>query len=428
MLDALSDFWKPMKKPQQEKLRTELFQIGSAIVFGFVPQASLSGMRLQVSAINTYQFGGEALTSFVLSHERAPGISMIVAESDGEQYLAISRRVSIGERMKMFDAQELENVIEKPSAASLSCKENPEFKGWTVSAYRREIHAMKGVLHTGDFRKASLPTAGGQEFKYTLLASENNEHAVEIEKYPDGRVEIYVTVYRRTSDIGEISHPMRPDLKLASAKPEEKPVVAPAESKPLPSLQASADTPPPVVKPAPIRLQEFSPPPPAEKPEPPAKESAQTPPAAAPVTVQPSLQKEQEKPSMSTAHATLEPSQLSTLAVNGGGAKFPAAADLAKAAPKPSVGMDSEAVECDLKVANKIIDEAIKNEMRLSDVVRRIIELPVAYQEAVQIPVTLSDDDFSLLAIRYGIPASDRNAIKRRIIEDLNSFSGKKAS
>src|SRR5690606_32935874 len=51
--------------------------------------------------------------------------------------------------------------------------------------------------------------------------------------------------------------------------------------------------------------------------------------------------------------------------------------------------VDNDAVECDLRVANKIIDEAIRNEMRLSDVVRRIIELPVADQQAVQIPVTL---------------------------------------
>ena len=41
-----------------------------------------------------------------------------------------------------------------------------------------------------------------------------------------------------------------------------------------------------------------------------------------------------------------------------------------------------------------------------------------------RIPVTLSDEDYALLAIRYGITSSDRNAIKRRILEDLNDFSG----
>lgn len=86
--------------------------------------------------------------------------------------------------------------------------------------------------------------------------------------------------------------------------------------------------------------------------------------------------------------------------------------------------LDNDSIECDLRVANKLIDEAIRNEMRLNDVVRRVIELPVANPESVQIPVTLTDEDYSLLAIRYGIPSNDRNAIKRRIIEELNDFSG----
>src|SRR5690606_27218827 len=52
-----------------------------------------------------------------------------------------------------------------------------------------------------------------------------------------------------------------------------------------------------------------------------------------------------------------------------------------KTVSKNNSVMENDAVECDLRVANKIIDEAIRNEMRLSDVVRRIIELPVSDQE-----------------------------------------------
>ena len=97
-----------------------------------------------------------------------------------------------------------------------------------------------------------------------------------------------------------------------------------------------------------------------------------------------------------------------------------------KTMSKTENSFDSDTIECDLRVANKIIDEAIRNEMRLTDVVRRIIELPVANPESVQIPLTLTDEDYALLAIRYGIAASDRNAIKRRIIADLGDFGGAK--
>lgn len=421
MLDALSDFWKPNKKSSQESLRAEQLQIGSALVFGFVPQGSLSGRRMQISVINTYQFGSESLTSFVLSQDKDPGVSMIVAESEGEQYLAISRRITVSDRIKMFDSKQLEDVMEKPDVSQLTCKENSDFKGWTVTTYRREIQGMKGYVFAGDFRKASLPAPStGQEFKYTLLASESNEHAIEIEKYGDGRIEIYATVYRRVSDIGEVSPPSRPDLKLASSQPEEKPAVIAEKSPSLPFKSA-----------APIKLPELTPSASAPKPEAVSPLTAKPAVSETPVSVPKPAIQEKAMPQPATAENR-------PFSPNGGGAPKLSSVVVQPApeSPKQEVkavsklmnGLDNENVECDLRIANKIIDEAIRNEMRLSDVVRRIIELPVANQESVQIPVTLSDEDYALLAIRYGISSSDRNAIKTRIIDDLNSFSGKKAA
>lgn len=403
MLDAIADFWKPSRKSQnQEKIQPDQMQVGSAIVFGFVPQATLSGRKLEVSAINTYQFGAEALTSFVLTQDENSSVSMIIAESDGEQYLAISRRIVSEDRVKLFEAGTLSDVIEKPDVTQLACKDIPqELKGWLVAGYKRELQGMSGRIFKGDFRKNPLPDMSkSDEFSYTLLVSDNNEHAIEIEKYKDGRIELYATVYRRRSDIGEVSHPnkveaARPDIKLASV----------AEVKP--AALAAAEP----VKVAPIKLQEF------------------VKPAAAPEAVKPvPVMKAEAKTENFTPPKTEEKKTMETTIAAMNGSSKPAAAPTFKQEIKTVTktnGLDSnESVECELRVANKIIDEAIRNEMRLSDVVRRIVELPVAYQEAVQIPITLSDEDYSLLAIRYGISSSDRNAIKTRIIEDLNNFSG----
>ena len=411
MLDALSDFWKPMKKQSQEKLQPEQLQIGSSIGFGFVPQASLNGRRLQISGVNTYQFGEEALTSFVLTPDKDSALSMIVAESEGEQYLAISRRIPINDRMKMFESAELEQVMENEEVTTLPCKDTvADLKGWMVPSYKREIKGLAGRLFKGDFRKTPLPAASqAQDFKYTLLVSENNEHAIEIEKYADGRIELYATVYRRTTDIGEIMSPARPDLKLAS-NVNEAPEAA---SKPVPSVELAA-------KPEPIKLQEFA------KTPLPAPEIAPAKPEPLPVKPEQSVTKpifEEKKPlsfneAAKNGAATVSPTFASVVATQ------PTVKQEVMTVTKTINGMDNEAIECDLRVANKIIDEAIRNEMRLSDVVRRIVELPVAHQEAVHIPVTLSDEDYALLAIRYGISSTDRNSIKKRILEDLNSFSG----
>lgn len=427
MLDALSDFWKPMKKNQQpEKLRPEQLQMGSTLGFGFVPQANLSGRRLTVSAINTYQFGEESLTSFVLSQDTESSVSLIVAESEGEQYLAISRRISIGDRMKLCDAVQLENVAENPDTTNLNCKDNlPDFKGWLAASYKREIMGLAGRLYKGDFRKSVLPSASqGEEFKYTLLVSENNEQAIEIEKYNDGRMEVYATVYRRISDIGEVTHPRdaaRPDLKIASMRPEEAPKVANA---PAPKLVAEPAKPSESKQPEIKKIEPQAPAPETEAHKPEPLKLPEFPEATKLVPPEPKPEYIPE-PKPEPVAIKKENTPMSVTETANGAAKL-ASIHSTVAAPRAASPMDNEAIECDLKVANKIIDEAIRNEMRLSDVVRRVIELPVAHQEAVHIPVTLSDEDYSLLAIRYGISASDRNAIKKRIIEDLNNFSGNK--
>lgn len=466
MLDVIADFWKPVKKaPQAETLKPELLQIGSSMGFGFVPQAMLSGRRLHITAINTYLFGEESLTSFVLSQDKDPSVSMIVAESEGEYYLAISRRISLNDRTKLFDEQELENVMSKQDATRLSARDNiVDYKGWVVPSYKREIQGLKGAIFKGDFRKAALPaTSEGHEFEYTLLVSDSNEHAIEIEKYTDGRVEVYATVYRRMNDIGEIAHPaapepVRPDVKLASGTDT---LSAPSIAAPVMSAT------PKFVEPA---LPEPKAPevkePQAKEPE--IKEPEQKPAeqAAEPVKSEPLVLKELSTTTevipeafKETTFAPAQAEQINPGVFTVNKPVIPAApvaastpepitnevrTDMSTAealkpklyvnttAPEGANGLDTKAkmegdnIECDLRVANKIIDEAIRNEMRLTDIVRRIIELPVAYPESVQIPMTLTESDYSLLAIRYGISASDRNAIKRRIIEDLNDFSGKK--
>jgi len=437
MLDVIADFWKPAKKGSAEKLNPEQLQPGSAIGFGFVPQTLLSGRRLTIGAINTYQFGEETLTSFVLTQQEDAGVSMIVAEAESEQYLAISRRIPPVDRVRLFDNTDLENIISKPDITRLDCTASvPEFKNWVVAAYKREINGMKGRIFKGDFRKTSLPAADqGQEFEYTLLVSDSNEYAIEIEKYGDGRIEVYATIYRRMNDVGEITHPnaesgARPDIKLASRRDQgvplfqemdKTPVVTPAQA---PVIAAEP------AKPQPITLQDFveATVPAPEKIEAPKTDiKTEAKPDVKPTTIKP-----EEKPKMAP-----EPAQETKM--NGASNMSPSEAakptlyvqqaqetykQEIKAVNKPMNNFEADNIECDLRVANKIIDEAIRNEMRLSDVVRRIIELPVANPESVQIPMTLTDEDYALLGIRYGISSSDKNGIKRRIIEDLNDFSG----
>src|SRR5262245_11416748 len=137
MLDVITDFWKPVRKAvTAESLRLSQLQPASRIQFGAMPQALLSEKRVEVSRVNTYQFGAETLTSFVLAQTDQPDVAMIVAEADGEHYLALSRRLSAGERATLFDEDALKAVMEKAEAKTLRTQGiEPGLQGWIVPSY-----------------------------------------------------------------------------------------------------------------------------------------------------------------------------------------------------------------------------------------------------------------------------------------------------
>lgn len=465
MLEAIADFWKPVKKvAPPQKLKLTDMQTGSTVSFGYVPQAALSGRKLTVTAINSYQFGQDVLTSFVLSNEKDVEVSMIIAEAQGEQYLAISRRISPEDRAKLFEDNAINIITGKNEFNKFTCRDNvPELKGWLVNSYKREIQGMKGFLHKADFRNGSTGLHSGVEFQYTLLGSNSNEHAIEIESYDDGHVDVYATIYRRTSDISEVVHVDQSQNKIiptlsspvlsSDAIPETSEETVEEISEAVVSDDKVEQNIESVAEPVKIEVvisEDFSSEEEArehtvhesEISEPmkitklelveltqpvegfPVTESKIEESKKEEETIEPIKNNNEEIESMSISAVTSNEPKISM--VNGQSAVELGYKHEINTVGKAASVMDNESIECELRVANQIIDEAIRNEMRLSDVVRRIIELPVSHQEAVQIPINLADEDYSLLAIRYGIPASDRNAIKLRIIQDLADFSGSK--
>ncbi len=445
MLDAISDFWKPSRRQAdaEETVDVAALKVGASVGFGFMPQQMLSGKRRAVSAINTYQFGEESLTSYVLSEQADHSITMIVADGGSDEpYLAISRRLQFSERMRMFDNAELLALIENADQKRLNVRDaDSEWRQWLVPQYKKEIHGLKGRLVRGDYRTFNTLPADTevQEFTYFFLVSPNNEFAVEVEMYNDSRIELFATVYRRLSDIGEIRDPrdseptlpgLLPQGKDLSQRPEprlvvkESPQPAAAESPKAEPISATGVVKEHVTS-SPLPVAELD-----------AKKLVAPTPVDAVFTMlnpAPVMDKvlgsfpgtpAPARPS-STPHPTTEKKPMTFATFNP---------QLASTALKSEVKTmnghtqeyENDSIECELRAANKIIEEAIRNEMRMSDVIRRVIGLPLAGQESVQIPVLLSEDDYKLLAIRYGISPNDKPTIKTRIIEEVSDFAGAK--
>ena len=420
-VDVITDFWKPARRQRMvEAMRVDDLREGCHITFGVLPQNRISQQQLEITTINTYQFGSELLTSFQLALKGESVASLIIAGSKGDQYLALSRRLNEEEKANLFQSHALQQIIDAPDAPKITVDHHLlSLKGWLVSSYKREIQGLKGRFYEGDYRAAPPMQNEGSEFTYSLLVSDSNEHLIEIEKHEDHRIEVFATIYRRMADVVEVDYPLPGTIAkpvLANAGELSAPAILPPVNHALVVKSVEPDYP---------VFTGF-----VED----ANETEATEAAVSDVqkdtqdiTVNSSILENEESEPMQPVQQNPEnenvqkprfaPSFASSSPAGENKGEIKTMVQSAEIPPA------NEALECELRVANRLIEEAVNNEMRLSDVVRRVIELPLASQESVQIPITLSHDDFALLAIRYGLNAQDKQAIKERIIEDLNHFS-----
>lgn len=67
---------------------------------------------------------------------------------------------------------------------------------------------------------------------------------------------------------------------------------------------------------------------------------------------------------------------------------------------------------------------AAMQDMTTADMVRKVLHLPYRKVRArPRLTVTLKDEDFELLARKYGLDPQDRAAIRQRVAEELQGFA-----
>ena len=93
----------------------------------------------------------------------------------------------------------------------------------------------------------------------------------------------------------------------------------------------------------------------------------------------------------------------------------------------PSQQSNAVQIDCHIRVAARIIDEALRRDMRLEDVVRKALGLPIAPEEKVSFTMNLSEKEYQDLAERFECSPKDKQAIHAAIVEDLIDFSGERA-
>ena len=184
-----------------EDIAAEL-EAGAVLHFGAMPQEFLSGAKATIAEGQKYRFDEEVYFSHRLDIDGGPTCHLIVAETEEGRHLALSRPIDEEGQDKLFGAQSLEAIVEKAAIQTLRVRENVEgFKGWVANSYRKQISEKKGSL--------AEPHRKPQDFNYCLLTSPGNDYGIELEKYEDGTLKVFATLYRPLTDIVHIALPSK---------------------------------------------------------------------------------------------------------------------------------------------------------------------------------------------------------------------------
>ncbi len=87
------------------------------------------------------------------------------------------------------------------------------------------------------------------------------------------------------------------------------------------------------------------------------------------------------------------------------------------------------AFDVESTVIEAVRHAAFQNEVSPSDQIRLLLQLPTAERtKRPRLTVTLSGDDYTLLAQRYDLDPEDRLSIKERVTAELIAFAEVKSS
>lgn len=436
---------------------------GGGIRFGFMRQNNLSGRTLSVTDVSSYLFDSDSFASYQLRDEDTD-VNMILAEGERPQdsYLALSLPLKDKWFSSLFAALPPKQWLKLKADDKVTVSADKVImpQGWLLNNYRHVL-TTKGRKVDGDYRQSrhsELAEFYSDPFDYVLLVSETGEHAIELEKYENGSMKIYATVYRPVSDISESTQFHRPyivannTVEAIQAKPEEvaaqevmqetvkesapKTVKYQDVLKPLkPVKEVNPEAAAPQVPPT-LTLVPTAKTIDGQSVEVKAAEEAQAttvvakPPSESTVAelVQTALAETEKKetavdPNSPITSMMLREEEIATTQTKG---KTEAVKPAETAAPASLATAPSPAnlLSCDVTLASNLIEEARRNKLSMADVIRKVIDLPRKIDDRVYVPFDLTDEEQVALAKRYGLKQGDTDAVQKKIVEELRQFAG----
>jgi len=171
----------------------------------FALPENLRNQQFQVSSVNSYEYENHVDTEWVLTGNGNFELYLSL-DVDDKIYLKLSLKIEHQDVESLFDLDQFSAIFDEPGEAFLVKQSDSELsQGWSTDEYQQCLFAKVGYFHRKDHRSENLSSYegkdAGEQFESYRLLNQEQSHGIELEVWQDGDTDIFLTLYRPTSDI-----------------------------------------------------------------------------------------------------------------------------------------------------------------------------------------------------------------------------------
>jgi len=189
------------KEKTQELTRTverfdQLYK-GDLVAFKYraVLPEGVSNETLMVEGVNTYDYAGELVSDFALSH--SSGLKINACYDIENDSLTLSHKIRHPEIIEIFDGDELASIFDSQyQGAELNLradKVDEQRAAWVCDRYKRTLCEAQAYYYNEDRRAKGISSYedASQPFTYHELQGCTDHHSISIEVWEDGETEFF---------------------------------------------------------------------------------------------------------------------------------------------------------------------------------------------------------------------------------------------
>lgn len=158
----------------------------------------LSGETLQVDSVCTYDYAGQLVSDFSLSH--SSGLKVNASYNKESDEITFSHKIGHPEIVEIFDGDELAAVFDAQlDSVSLNVRNEQVSQirsAWVCEHYRRTLCEAQAYYYNDDRREKGVSRYedDSSPFTYHELEGNSDHHSISIEVWEDGETEFFAEV------------------------------------------------------------------------------------------------------------------------------------------------------------------------------------------------------------------------------------------